>query len=125
MRLKSYQEGANQTHGFFTTLSPEDILSNLTKKMADEGQEFSVSDKVWRINFTVQRKADSGEDGSDREESSEDEEEKVQEKLGVVEAAEIQVEFQKVSDNDLLFVNFKRKAGAALLFYENAKVYME
>ena len=93
--------------------------------MADEGQEFSVSDKVWRINFTVQRKADSGEDGSDREESSEDEEEKVQEKLGVVEAAEIQVEFQKVSDNDLLFVNFKRKAGAALLFYENAKVYME
>jgi len=33
--LKDYQEGSNRTHGFFSTMPPEDILSQLTQKMAD------------------------------------------------------------------------------------------
>jgi len=47
--------------------------------------------------------------------------------MPVVETAQIQFEILKVperSDN-MLFVNFKRKAGAAILFYDTAKLYMD
>jgi hypothetical protein len=44
----------------------------------------------------------------------------------VIETAQVQFEIQKVEDRENMFyVNFKRKAGAAILFYDNAKKYMD
>lgn len=126
LKLKDYNEDANKTHGFFTTLPPENILSHLTHKMADKGQTFTVSDTVWRVNFKVQRQLNAKGDDSEDDENSEDEEEKGEEaSQPIFESAEIQVEFFRVPNSDMLFVQFKRSAGAAMLFYENANMYLD
>ena len=57
-------------------------------------------------------------------EDEEDEEEKA-EFVPVYESAKVQFEIQKVPDRDLFFCQFRRKAGAAILFYDNAKLYMD
>lgn len=33
LALKEYQEGSNRTHGFFSTIPPEEILSKLTENL--------------------------------------------------------------------------------------------
>lgn len=33
--LKNFQEGSNRTHGFFSTMPPEEILQLITQKMVD------------------------------------------------------------------------------------------
>lgn len=47
--------------------------------------------------------------------------------MPVMETTQVQFEIQKVPNrgDGMLFVNFKRKAGAAILFYETVKVYMD
>ena len=46
--------------------------------------------------------------------------------MPLIESAHIQFEILKVPDTQHMFhVQFKRKGGAAILFYENSKHYLE
>jgi limonene-1,2-epoxide hydrolase len=52
--MKEFQaENAKRNQGFFTTIGPEEILTMLTQKMADKNQEFTVSEKEWKLNFQI------------------------------------------------------------------------
>lgn len=54
-----------------------------------------------------------------------DDEETKEEFVPVYETAQVQFEICKVPDRELVFAQFKRKAGAAILFYDSAKTYLE
>lgn len=46
--------------------------------------------------------------------------------MPIFENVQIQFEIQRVLERDqMFFVTFKRKAGAAILFYESTKLYMD
>ena len=101
-------------------MPPEDILSQLTQKMCEQGQEFTVSDTIWRVNFELRKQINQEPEEEDEEEN------KGEEFTPVFENVQIQFEIQKVPDRDqMFFVTFKRKAGAAILFYDSAKLYMD
>ena len=101
-------------------MPPEDILSQLTQKMCEQGQEFTVSDQIWRVNFELRKQINQAPDEDDEEEN------KGEEFIPIFENVQIQFEIQKVPDRDqMFFVAFKRKAGAAILFYDSAKLYMD
>jgi len=120
LALKDFDGSNQRTHGFFSTMPPEDILSQLTQKMCEQGQEFTVSDTIWRVNFELRKQINQAPDEEDEEEA------KGEEFVPVFENVQIQFEIQKVPDRDqMFFVTFKRKAGAAILFYDSAKLYMD
>lgn len=121
LALKEYQEGSNRTHGFFSTIPPEEILSKLTENLKIQNQGFKVSDTIWKVNFECKKQINQA------PEEDADEEEKQEEFVPVIETAQVQFEILKVPErsDQMLFVNFKRKAGAAILFYETVKVYMD
>lgn len=119
LALKEYTAGSNGTHGFFSTMPPEDILSELTQKMTTCGQEFTVSATTWKVNFECNKQINQPPEADDEEESKEKFE-------PVIESAHVQFEILRVPGKDqLVFAQFKRKAGAAILFYEKAKLYKD
>ena len=119
LALKEYQAGANGTHGFFSTMPPEDILSELTQKMTTCGQKFTVSDTHWKVNFHDKKQINQPPEAEDGEETKE-------EFTPVIESVQVQFEILRVPGRDgLVFAQFKRKAGAAILFYEKAKLYKD
>ena len=92
----------------------------LTQKMTEQSQEFIVSEKEWKLNFKITQQINQppGEDEEDEEEKSEF--------VPIVETSEIQFEILKVPERDgLFFACFKRKGGAAMLYYGAAKQYCD
>jgi hypothetical protein len=123
LELKDFQEGVKQTHGFFSNIAPEDILAQLTEKMKEELQEFKISNTHWRLNFDVKKQINK-QPGEDDEE--EDEEENKEDFVPIYEQAHIQFEILKVPDRqNIVYVQFKRKGGAAILFYDKSKKYLD
>ena len=55
LKMKDFVEGTNGTHGFFSTMPPEEILSQFCGKMREKGQKFTVSETNMRVNFQVQK----------------------------------------------------------------------
>ena len=55
LALKDYQEGSNITHGFFSTMAPEDIFNHLLLKLSEQGQAYTVSEKTWTLKFTIRK----------------------------------------------------------------------
>jgi len=80
-------------------------------------QEFLISPNNWRVNLNVRKQINEqpgeGEEGCDQF-------------APVFEHANIQFEILRVPDRqNLNFVQFKRKGGAAILFYDTVKLYKE
>jgi hypothetical protein len=48
-------EGVRTTHGFFSTMQPEDLLAQLVIKLQENSQEFTVSNTHWKVNFEVKK----------------------------------------------------------------------
>lgn len=88
LRLNSFNDDPDNTRGFFSNFSPEDILQHLSTKMEEQGQKFAVSDKVWRVKFTTQRKMNINAD-EEQDKDDSDEENKEEEAAPIVETAEI------------------------------------
>ena len=55
LALKEYQEGSNKTHGFFSTIPPEEILSKLIENLKIQNQAFKVADNIWKVNFECKK----------------------------------------------------------------------
>jgi len=120
LRLKDYAPDINATHGFFTTNTPEDILQQLLQKMTEMEQDFNVSETHWRVNYSVKRQINVKPD--DNEEVEED----AGEFVPVFEQADVQFEILRVPDREnMRYVQFKRKGGAAILFYESSKMHLD
>jgi len=51
LRLKDFSNDQNSTHSFFSTFSPDVLLEQLTQKMGEQGQQFTISDVSWKVNF--------------------------------------------------------------------------
>jgi hypothetical protein len=67
-------------------MPPEDILSQLTQKMCEQGQEFTVSDQIWRVNFELRKQINQAPEEDDEEET------KGEEFLPIFENVQIQFE---------------------------------
>lgn len=55
LAFKEYQEGSNKTHGFFSTIPPEEILSKLIENLKIQNQAFKVADNIWKVNFECKK----------------------------------------------------------------------
>ena len=88
--------------------------------MQNEGKTFEYPEKSWKLNFQIESQI------NQQQEDEEDEEEEKTEFVPVIETAQVLFEIQKVPEREgLFFVNFKRKAGAAMLYYGQAKLYCD
>lgn len=85
--------------------------------MNTEGKQFTISDTTWKVNFTDQRQINEAEIVEGEESKSAPE--------PVYEKTNIQVEISKVPGQDKYCVEFKRKAGSAILFYDCANKYID
>lgn len=82
LALKEYQEGSNRTHGFFSTIPPEEILSKLIENLKLQNQAFKVADNIWKVNFECKKQINLQPEDEDG-----DEEEKQEEFVPVIETA--------------------------------------
>ena len=91
--------------------------------MNENDQEYEVSDKNWRVNYTVRKQINS------KPQSEEELEEEVKEGddfVPICEQSDIQFEILRVPDaENMFYVQFKRKRGAAMPFYESFKHYYD
>lgn len=71
-----------------------------------------MSNTTWKINFDVQKQIN----------DTQDDEAEVE---PIYERAKVQVEILKVPNQEKFCVDFKRKAGSAILFYDNANKYID
>ena len=72
-----------------------------------------MSNTTWKMTFDIER-LEKMVAGDGTESTSK-----------VVEMSKAQVEILKVPDQDKYCVNFSRKAGSAMLFYDNANKYID
>ena len=71
-----------------------------------------MSNATWKLNFDVQKQInDTQDDQADAE--------------PIFERAKLQVEILKVPNQEKYCVDFQRKAGSAILFYDNANKYID
>mmetsp|Transcript_24528 Transcript_24528/g.28910 ORF Transcript_24528/g.28910 Transcript_24528/m.28910 type:complete len:93 (+) Transcript_24528:1180-1458(+) len=92
-------------------------MCHLLQKMLQEGQSYKVSSTNWRVNYEVRKQIN---------EQPEEGEEGAEDFAPVYEQAHIQFEILRVPDREnVFFIQFKRKGGAAILFYENTKLYRD
>ena len=115
LRLKDFDANTNSTHSFFSTFGPDVLLEQLTQKMTEQGQAFEISNLTWKLNFNCARNLN---EAGAAEEGAAD-------AIRLAEQCRAQVEITKVPDQDKFCVNFQRKAGSAMLFYDNANKYID
>lgn len=53
--LKEYDLGSNHLYSVFSTFKPDYLLQQIADKLGEQRQEFEVSEKSWKVKFTVQR----------------------------------------------------------------------
>ena len=111
LRIKDYVETQGRTHAFFSHFKPDYLLQTLTQKMQEQGQVFDISNNTWKVNFNVSKQINEPVEGEEVE--------------PVFEQSKIQVEILKVPGQDKYCVDFQRKAGSAILFYDNANKYID
>ena len=113
LNLKEYEVSQNRTHAFFSTFRPDYLLNQLLTKLNENTQDFAVSEKSWKINFEVKKQIN---DDIDEEQPA---------TVPIFEQALVQVEIMKVPGKELYCVDFQRKAGSCILFYDNANKYID
>ena len=106
LRLKEFNSNKGSTHTFFSHFRPDYLLEQLTEKLSNQGQEFTMSEQTWKLNFEATKTIGDAKDG-------------------IKEQAQIQVEILKVPGQDKYCVDFQRKAGSAILFYDHANKYID
>ena len=89
------------------------LLEQLTQKMREQGQAFEISNTTWKLNFNCHRNL------------TEASEESAEGSIRLAEQCKASVEILKVPEQDKYCVNFSRKAGSAMLFYDNANKYID
>ena len=52
--LKEYTKKP-QTHAFFSDFKPDYLLSQLISKIRDDGQDFEISEKTWKLKMSVSK----------------------------------------------------------------------
>lgn len=112
---KDYNEAKVSTYSFFTNCQPDDILKVLIAELTRRGQTFQMSNQTWKLSFDLIKTIN--------------EEEIKQAAAGsapapVYERAKLQVEIFKVPNQNKWCVDFQRKGGSAILFYDNAGQYL-
>lgn len=94
---------------------PDVLLEQLTQKLGEESQEYEMSDSTWKLTFDLKKKIfDDDEQAAAQQEQD-----------SMLENAKVQVEILKVPGQDKYCVDFKRKAGSAILFYDSVNKYMD
>ena len=111
LRIKDYVETQGRTHAFFSHFKPDYLLQTLTRNMQEQGQVFDISNNTWKVSFNVSKQINEPVEGEEVE--------------PIFEQAKIQVEILKVPGQDKYCVDFQRKAGSAILFYDNANKYID
>lgn len=117
LRAKEYYGGPNPKNAFFSLYKPDYLFEELLKKLGREGQNFKVDDQTWKITFDCEKILP-------KEEVVEEEEHEEYVNIGK-ENCSMQVQISQVPGQNKHCVEFKRKAGSALLFYDNAKRIIE
>ena len=82
------------------------MLAELISKLREENQAFEISNTNWKVTFNHQRQINVPEDGEEEVANP------------VFEHVKIAVEITKVPDQDKYCVDFQRKAGSAILYYD-------
>ena len=55
LKLKDYDNSKSGTHTFFSHFRPDYLLEQLTEKLGHQGQEYTVSDSTWKLNFEASK----------------------------------------------------------------------
>jgi len=111
LTAKDFNENQGRTHAFFSHFRPDYLFTQLTEKMTQQGQTFEMSNTTWKLNFEVSKQINDISEGQEVE--------------PIFERAKLQVEILKVPDQEKFCVDFQRKAGSAILFYDNANKYID
>lgn len=99
--MKPYNAELTKTTAFFTDYSPEAILKLLTDSLQNSHTPFDISTKTWKVTYTKTRDEDKNEEKD----------------LVIKEQAIIQIELFD-ADNGRICVEFKRKQGSSMVFYD-------
>ena len=109
LNLKDYTEKP-QNHAFLSEFKPDYLLSQLISKVRENEQDFEISTKTWKLNMAVSKNLNK---------------EAAEGSPSWYERCNIQVEILKVKDQEKYCVEFQRKAGSAILFYDEASKYID
>ena len=94
----------NVANSIFTTVTPDVIFELLVKKMEELGYTFEVSQSTWKLNFEYQQ---------------------ANENFEMAQRCKGKVEILKVREQEKFCVNFSRKAGSSVLFYDIANKFID
>ena len=102
---------ASYTTSFFSTLAPGMLMESLVQKMTEQGQQYEMSNQTWKVSFNLQKDINEANEAESAPQ--------------ILEQCKAQVEILKVPNQEKFCINFSRKAGSAMLFYDFANKYMD
>ena len=106
--MKEYNKDLAKTTAFFTDYNVDRIFHDLIHSLESSGITFEISTKTWKLTYTKARE--------------EEEKEVTQSDLVIREQATIQIELldagRNVAGVDIICVEFKRKTGSSMVFYD-------
>ena len=109
LNLKPFNTTLKSNTSFFTDYKADQVLKQLVDVLVRQSVKYEISDKTWKINFTKDR------NNADK---------KKNEQMMVKESAGIQIDILDAGDNKLC-VEFKRKSGSAMIFYDVYNMILE
>lgn len=102
LSMKPFDKNFSKHTAFFTDYKPEEIFKQLVDVLNEKNLKPKISDKVWKLNFEISKNIEAGEE----------------EKETFTERSNVQVELKDVGDSNTICVEFCRKEGSSMLFYD-------
>lgn len=109
LRIKELNVDSSHTHAFFSTFQPSVLMESLLGKMNEQGQKFDISNQTWKLTLNLNKVLEADAEAAPQ----------------FQEQCKAQVEILKVPGQEKYCLNFSRKAGSAMLFYDFANKYMD
>ena len=102
LNLKPYTPSLKKTTAFFTDYKADQVLKQIVEVLDRNSVTYQISKKNWKLTFTKARHEN---------------EETKSEEPSIRESAEIQIELLDAGNNKIC-VEFKRKCGSSMIFYD-------
>lgn len=112
LTMKPYNAALAKTTSFFTDYAPEAILAQLTDTLSSEHIPYEISNKTWKLCYTKE-KADDEVEANLKEQN-----------IVIKEQAIVQIEMFDAG-NGRICVEFKRKQGSSMIFYDQFTKLMD
>lgn len=115
LQLKDFDAAKVGKFSFFSTFQPGTLGKQVMERLTQDGITCKMSETHWKFTFEAEKDSLFSYENDAVQESS----------ILRTEKSTVQVEIFKVPDQEKFCVDFQRKAGSAMLYYDHVRKYID